>query len=102
MESDGKMEYVYAALMLHGASQEISEENVKKIVGATGASVDELKVKQLVAALQGVNIDEAIKQAAVAAVAAPAGEKKEEKKEEKKDEAASEEQAAAGLAALFG
>ncbi len=95
------MEYVYAALMLHDAKKEISEENVKKVVSASGAGVDEMKVKQLVAALAGVNIEEAIKQAAAAPVAAAAPAQA-EKKEEKKDEAAGEEQAAAGLAALFG
>ena len=71
---------------------------------------DDARVKALVAALEGVNIDEAVEKASVAVAApaaaaapaeggaAPAEEKKEEKKDEKKDEAA----AAAGLGALFG
>ena len=74
-----------------------------------GVAVDDARVKATVAALQGVNIDEAIEKAAVAApvaTAAPAGgapEAKEEKKEEKKkDEGKSKEEAAAGLGALFG
>jgi len=97
------MEYVYAALLLNSAKQPISEENVAKIVGASGAQVDQAKVKALVSSLQGVNIDDAIKQAAMP-VAAPAQAaapeaKKEEKKEEKKT---SPEEAAAGLSALFG
>ena len=96
------MDYIYAALMLHNAKQEVNEANVKKVVASSGVAVDEMKVKQLVTALSGVDIDEAIKQAAVVSVAAAPAEKKEEKKEEKKDEAAGEEQAAAGLAALFG
>lgn len=101
------MKYVYAALLLHSASQPITEENVKKVITATGGQADEVQVKALVAALSEVNIDEALKSAAamtpVAAVAAaaPAEAKKEEKKpaeEEKKKE----EEALAGLGALFG
>lgn len=97
------MEYVYAALLLHSAKQPVTEENVAKVLGASGMQVDQARVKALVSSLQGVNIDEAIKQAAmpVAApvqAAAPAA-KAEEKKEEKKPTA---EEAAAGLSALFG
>lgn len=93
------MEYVYSALLLHSAKQPITEENVKKVLQSTGVAVDEAKVKALVASLQGVNIDEAIKQAAVAVAAPAAEEKKEEKKEEEGKKA---EEAAAGLSALFG
>ena len=97
------MEYVYAALLLHAAKQPVNEENVAKVLGASGMQVDQARVKALVSSLQGVNIEEAIKQAAmpVAApvqAAAPAA-KAEEKKEEKKPTA---EEAAAGLSALFG
>jgi large subunit ribosomal protein L12 len=95
------MEYVYAALMLHNSKQEVNEANLKKVLSASGVAVDEIKLKQLVSALTGVNIDEAIKQAAVVA-AAPVAAAAVDKKEEKKDEAAAEEQASAGLAALFG
>ncbi len=100
------MEYVYAAMLLHKAGKDVNEENVKKVIEAAGVAVDDAKVKSLIAALEGVNIDEAIKEAAVAApvAAAPvAGEaKKEEKKEEPKEEKKSSEDAAAGLGALFG
>ncbi len=99
------MEYVYAAMLIHKAGGKIEEHSVKKVLEAAGVKVDDTRVKALVAALDGVNIDEAVAKAAVAApvaVAAPsaAHEKKEEKKpqEEKK----SEEEAAAGLGALFG
>ena len=95
------MEYVYAALMLHSAKKDINEANVKKIVEAAGFPVEEAKVKALIASLDGVNIDEAIKQSVAAPVqaqAAPA----EKKKEEKKEEAKTEDEAAGGLAALFG
>lgn len=93
------MEYVYSALLLHSAKQPINEDNVKKILQSAGVAVDEAKVKALVASLEGVNIDEAIKQAAVTVAAPVAEEKKEEKKE---DEGKKAEEAAAGLSALFG
>ena len=102
------MEYVYAALMLHKLKKEITEENVTSIIKASGAELNEAKVKSLVASLADVNIEDAIKAAPVAAAApaaaAPA-EGGEGKKEEKKDEAASgksEEQAMEGLSSLFG
>jgi len=100
------MEYVYSAMLLHSAGQPINEDNVKKVLTAAGVKTDAARVKALVASLEGVNIDEAIKSAAAvpvaaapAAAAAPA-EKKEKKKEEKKEEV-SQDEAAAGLSALF-
>jgi len=101
------MEYVYAALMLHKQKKEITEENVTSIVKASGAELNEAKVKSLVASLADVNIEDAIKAAPVVAAAAPAAapaEGAEEKKEgksappsEKQEEAAME-----GLSSLFG
>lgn len=101
------MEYVYAAMLIHKAGGKVTEDAVKKVLTAAGVKADDARVKALVAALDGVNIDEAIEKAAVApvAVAAPAGAgapAAEHKKEEKKEEKKSEEQAAAGLGALFG
>ena len=100
------MEYVYAAMLLHKAGHKVDEAGVQKVLEAAHVKADETRVKALVAALEGVNIDEAIQKAAVAQVAAapahgaaPAHEKKAEKKEEKK---ADEGAAAAGLGALFG
>jgi large subunit ribosomal protein L12 len=100
------MEYVYAAMLLHKAGQKVDESSVKKVLVAANVNVDDARVKALVAALQGVNIDEAIEKASfvAAAPAAPAehGVKEEKKADEKKDDKKSEEQAAAGLGALFG
>ena len=106
------MEYIYAALLLHKAGKPIKEESVKAVLTAAGVAADESRVKALVAALEGVNIDEAISKAAaapvaVAAAAAPAhgagqaapAAKEEKKEEEKKEE---EESGMAGLGALFG
>ncbi|HYS71397.1 MAG TPA: 50S ribosomal protein P1, partial [Thermoplasmata archaeon] len=84
------MEYVYSAMLLHAAGKPVNEENLKKVLVAAGVKADDARVKALTAALEGVNIDEAIKTAVAmpaAAPAAPAAEKKDEKKkEEKKDE----------------
>ena len=103
------MEYVYAALMLHKLKKEITEENVTSIVKASGAELNEAKVKSLVASLADVDIEDAIKAAPVAATTAPAAAAPaaagEGKKEEKKDEGASaksEEAAMEGLSSLFG
>ena len=105
------MIYIYAGLLLHKAGKQISEENVKKVLTAAGVHVDEARVKALVAALEGVNIEEAIKKASlvaaapVAAAAPAVGEKKEEKKKEEKSKEEAkkaEEAAAAGLGSLFG
>ncbi|MEM5766364.1 MAG: 50S ribosomal protein P1 [Candidatus Aenigmatarchaeota archaeon] len=93
------MEYVYSALLLHQAKRPITEENVKKVLEAAGVTVDEAKVKALVASLEGVNIDEAIQQAAIA-VSAPTT--TEEKKEKEEDAGKKAEEAAAGLSSLFG
>jgi large subunit ribosomal protein L12 len=93
---------VYAALMLHEAKKEITEENVKRLIEAVGTQVEEAKIKALVAALQGVNIDEALKQAvAIQTQPTTTQEKKEEKKEEDESKKKAEE-AVAGLSALFG
>ncbi len=102
------MEYVYAAMLLHKAGQKIDEGNVKKVLEAASVKVEEARAKALVAALEGVNIEEAIEKAAVAApvaAAAPAEVAAKPKADEKKkaeEEKKSEEAAAAGLGALFG
>lgn len=101
------MEYVYGALLLHKAGQKVDGPAIVKVLEAAGVKADVARANAMAAALDGVNIEEAIKQApvAVAAAAPAAGEgKKEDKKEEKKseeDKAKGEEEAASGLAALF-
>jgi large subunit ribosomal protein L12 len=106
------MEYVYAALLLHTAGKEINEDGLKKIIDAAGISPDEVRIKALAAALEGVDIKSVLSQAnampvsiaaassaaAVTPVTAPAS-KAEEKKEDKKEE---EEAGIEGLSALFG
>jgi len=99
------MEYIYAALMLHSAKKDISEDALNATVKAAGLTPDPAKAKMVVSALQGANIDELLKNAAAApvAVAAPAaGGHAAAKAEEPKEEKKSEEEAAAGLSGLFG
>jgi large subunit ribosomal protein L12 len=93
------MEYIYGALLLHKLKQPVNEDNLKKVISATGASVDVAKVKSLIVALSGVDIEKELESASIVAaptsVAAP--EAKVEKKEEEKPS-----ESAAGLSSLFG
>jgi large subunit ribosomal protein L12 len=66
------MEYVYAALTLNESGAEINEENITAVLEAAGVDVEESRVKALVAALEDVDIDEAIETAAAAPAAAGA------------------------------
>ncbi len=67
------MEYIYAAMLLHTAGQEINEGNVTKVLEAAGAEADDARVKALIAALEDVDIEEAMEKTAVAAAAPAAG-----------------------------
>ena len=98
------MNYIYAALLLHSAKKPINEDHLKKIISATGEAVNDAQIKALTAALDGVNIDEAIAKAAMpVAVAAPVEAKAEKKEEHKEEDAAKKaESAAEGLSSLFG
>ena len=83
------MEYIYAAMILHTTEQDINEENVTKILEAAGADVDESRVKALIAALEDVDIEEAMETTAMAAApaaAAPAAEAAAEEEEEEEEE----------------
>lgn len=103
------MEYVYAALLLHKAGKKVDEEGLKRVIEAAGITPDLSKIKSLAAALSEINIDEVLKQASAAPVAAapapspaaqqPAAAPAEKPKEEKKEE---KEEALTGLSALFG
>ena len=96
------MELIYAAMLLHKAGKDISEDHVKKILSAAGIQKTDGEIKALVAALADVDINKAIQHAAVPVAspsAAPVAEAKKEEKEEAKEDP---EKAAAGLGALFG
>ena len=102
------MEYVYSALLLHNSGKEITEKDMNAVLKAAGIDADPSRVKALIAALEGVNIEEAISQAAFMPAQAPAATASEEaepatekKKEEQKKEE-EEESGMDGLSALFG
>ena len=99
------MEYIYAALILHNAGKDVTEEAVGAILTAAGIEGDENRVKALIAALDGVDIEDAISRAAVAPAAAPAAvaaEAAPAEEEAEEEEEADEEGGMAGLGALFG
>lgn len=94
-------------MLLNKAGKDVTEDNVSAVLKAAGVDVDGAKVKSLIAALDGVNIEEVIASTAVAAApaaagAAPAAEAAGEapKAEEKKEEAPAVD-ASAGLGSLF-
>lgn len=101
------MENVYAALLLHKAGKPVDEEGIKKVLQATGAEVDESKVKSLVASLKDVDIDAELEKAVVASAAPAAGGAEastagEGTSEEAPKEEEKKEESTAGLSALFG
>ena len=94
------MEYIYGALLLHKLGQPVTEASLNKVISATGANVDEAKVKTLIASLQGVDIEAELKNASIVTAAPAAGGAAAPAVEEKKEEKPAE--SAAGLASLFG
>ncbi len=113
------MEYVYAAMVLHEAGKETTEDSVTAILEAGDIDVDETRVKALVSALEDVDVEEAIAQSAAAPAPAAGGgaaaaeaepeDDEEEEAHEEEEEAEPEdeedeedEDAAEGLGDLFG
>ncbi|AKU08757.1 MULTISPECIES: 50S ribosomal protein P1 [Haloferax] len=111
------MEYVYAALILNESDEEVNEENITAVLEAAGVDVEESRVKALVAALEDVDIEEAIETAAAAPAPAAGGsaggeveaaddDDEEDAEEEAADEGGDddddEEADGEGLGALFG
>ncbi len=115
------MEYVYAAIILNEAGTEINENNLTDVLEAAGVDVEESRVKALVAALEDVDIDEAIEEAAAVpataggggAAPAPEGdegeegeaeaaEEAEEAEAEEEEDEEDEEASGEGLGELFG
>ncbi len=113
------MEYVYSALILNETGEEINEENLTAVLDAAGADVEESRVQALVAALEDVDIDEAVEEAAAVPAAGGAGgaaatgteaeeaeaeteEPEEEEAEAEEEEDEDEEGGGEGLGQLFG
>ena len=67
-----KMEYVYAAMLLHSAEKNIDEDAVSAVLTAAGVDADGARVKALVASLGSVDIGEAMATAVAAPVASAA------------------------------
>jgi large subunit ribosomal protein L12 len=111
------MEYVYAALILNETGAEINEDNLTDVLDAAGVDVEESRVKALVAALEDVDIDEAVEQAAAVPAATgdaggsevePADDDEDEAEEEQADDGGDDddddddEASGEGLGELFG
>lgn len=67
------MEYVYAALLLHETDASIDEDNLTAVLEAAGVDIEESRVKALVAALEDVDIEEAIEETAAVPAAGGGG-----------------------------
>jgi len=99
------MEYVYAAMLLHAAEKEMTEDNITAVLKAAGVDVDASRVKALVASLAGVDIAEAMTQAVAAPAAAAAAPAAAADAPAAAEEAEEEEEEAGGfegLGSLFG
>ena len=113
------MEYVYAALILNESDAEINEKNLTNVLDAAGVDVEESRVKALVAALEDVDIDEAVADAAAVpattggggGAATPATDEAEDEADEEEAEAVEDDDedddedegdAGEGLGELFG
>ena len=100
------MEYLHASLILHSAGKKITEKAVTDVLTAAGVTPDKNRIKGLVAALSDVNIEDALKTAAIMpaavsaaapavtpATATPAAAPEPEEEEEEEE---------SGLSSLFG
>ena len=109
------MEYVYAALILNESGEEINEDNITSVLEAAGVDVEESRVKALVAALEDVDIEEAVETAAAAPAPASGGsaggevetaddddEAEADADEAEAEEDEEEEESGEGLGELFG
>lgn len=99
------MEYLHASLILYSSGKKITEKAIGDIITAAGLEPDKNRIKGLVAALGDVNIEQALKSAAVmpSVVAAPAASKKATAPAKvAAPEPEEEEEEESGLSSLFG
>ncbi|MBD3214917.1 MAG: 50S ribosomal protein P1 [Candidatus Lokiarchaeota archaeon] len=101
------MESIYAALLLHKASKDITESGIEKILKAAGVDPDKTQITKLVAGLNETDIETILKSASAAPVAsmpaaggggAPEAKEEEEAKKEEEEE---EDEEPAGIGSLF-
>jgi large subunit ribosomal protein L12 len=100
------MENIYAALLLHKASKDITEDAIEKILKAADVKADKSQITKLVAGLKESDIDTILSSAAATPVmatpaagggqAAQAG-----SAEAKKEEEEEEEEEPTGIGSLF-
>jgi large subunit ribosomal protein L12 len=102
------MESIYAALLLHKAAKDITEDNIGKILKAADIKPDNAQITKLVSGLKETDLEEILKSAASApaAAAVPAAteapaEEKQAEKEEKEEEPEEEDEEPAGIGGLF-
>jgi len=95
-------EYIHAALVLHAAKKEITEEGLEKVMKAAGVEPDMQRIRMLVSALSQIDVDQAISSQLIAASAASASTQPAASGEKPKEEAKpKEKEEMAGLGALF-
>ena len=99
--SNEMSEYIHAALVLHAAKKEITEEGLEKIMKAVGVEPDAQRIKMLISALSEVNIDQALSAQLVAAPAAASAQPSKPGEKPKEEAKAEEKEEVAGLGALF-
>jgi large subunit ribosomal protein L12 len=104
------MELIYAALTLHESGKEVNEENLQAIVDAADLDVEDTEIKALVAALEDVDIEEAMETAVATGGAAAGGasggadeaeDEADDEEEEDDEDEADEDDAAEGLGNMF-
>jgi large subunit ribosomal protein L12 len=66
------MEYIYSVMLLNKAGKTVDETNVSAVLEAAGVKADAAKVKSLIAALDGVDVEKVIAESSVVSTAAPA------------------------------
>lgn len=66
------MEYIYSVMLLNKAGKTVDEKSVTAVLEAAGVKADAAKVKSLIAALDGVDVEKVIAESSVVASAAPA------------------------------
>lgn len=103
---------VYASLILHDSNKPITQDNLSKLIKASGNKVDEIFIKMFAEAMKGQDVAALFLTVSAGAPAASAAaeheepvkekSKKPEPKVEKKEEPKVEEALAGGLGNMFG
>lgn len=97
-------EYIHAALLLHAVKKEITEKNLENVIRAAGVAPDIQRIKLLVSALSGVDIDKVLSSVSATPSVVPAAGVAEAQAAPPKTEAKPEEEKKeeiTGLGALF-